>query len=208
MTETLRQFGEQEPRPVWKDLIEIEKLIAAGMKRIDASGPDFLAKEEILKELRKRYNWYEKWASSTFEDRQTWAEESSGESDDYTHGYYLYRFIDLAEENYKTALGFFAPGKVDDTFNQVMNATIESSVEELEDIRALIGTINIEKVTEALLEYLLVFKKEVIYKDLTDSERLGLEEQAKEIESQILDENFLNKALPAFIEKLIETIRK
>src|SRR3989344_2382138 len=153
MTETLRQFGEQEPRPVWKDLIEIEKLIAAGMKRIDASGPDFLAKEEILKELRKRYNWYEKWASSTFEDRQTWAEESSGESDDYTHGYYLYRFIDLAEKNYKTALDAYAPGGIENTLNQVGNDTIESSAQELEDIKVLIKTTDIKEVAKKLLAY-------------------------------------------------------
>ena len=204
MPETLQPFGEQEPRPVWKDLIEIEKLIANEMKKIDASGPDFLARQEFLEKLRKRYNWYEKWASSTQKDRLIWAEEfikELGRDED--------KIFELADENYETALGVYAPGGIDNTLNKIQNATIEDLMQVLERIKASVSNaeVDIKDVVRKLLAYLLEFRRQMIYLDLTDEERDYLRENVEMIESSIDDREFLFYILPIFIDKFVDILK-
>ena len=54
MRENVIPFGREKRKPIWKDLLEVEEKINTAIKRIDASGADFLARDEILNQLRKK----------------------------------------------------------------------------------------------------------------------------------------------------------
>ena len=200
--------GEHERRPVWMDLLEIENKIDTALKRIDASGSDFLAREELLNQLKTKYHWHEKWSSATLQDREMWAKQYQK---NYPYSPFRDRtFFMLAEKNYQTAINFHAPRdskELTDVLNQVENDTIESSAKELEEIKKLIKTTDIKGVARIFLKFISEFKKQILYKELTDDDRSYFETYEEKIESEIDDRDIHHALLPKFIDKLVEIIR-
>jgi hypothetical protein len=200
--------GEHERRPLWIDLLEIESAIDEALKRIDVSGSDFMAREELLNQLRTKYNWYEKWASSTEEERIKWATQY--QKNQPINASKKNPLLELAEKNYQTAINFYAQenlGGLNSVLNQVENDTIESSAKELEEIGNLIGIVDIKQIARNFLKYISEFRKRVLYRDLTEGERSYFEQYEEIIESNIDDRDTHQSLLPSYIGKLAEIIR-
>lgn len=197
------QFGEQEPKPLWKELIGIDKLIDDTIKNIDLSGSDFLAREEIQNQLRKKYKWHEKWASSTSWDRRCWAKERP----DNKFGKNTEKLAALAEKNYATALNIYNQGKVEETLSRIENDTWEDLAKQLEEIENLIDTVGVKIATKKFLAWILGLKNQVVYKDLTDNDLTYFHEYQETLESNIDDLDFLSTLLPEYIGKIAEIIR-
>lgn len=202
--------GEYERRPHWVDLFEIEKKINTTLERIDESGPAFLAKHDILEQLRKKYGWYEKWASSSAEDLISWAQayqryQATFLKSKDPRGLSFY--IELAEKNHKTALDISGQGEIRNVLNRVENATIEDSAKELEEIKELIKTTDVKEVARKFLLWISNFRKEVLSKGLTEEDLTYFDEYEEAIESNIDNRDILSTLLFGYINKLAEIIR-
>src|SRR6185369_17864201 len=70
---------EHERNPdLWIDLIQIENVIKEGLRNIDVSGESgHIARDIVMKRLREKNHWYEKWATATYPEWAKWARVTS-----------------------------------------------------------------------------------------------------------------------------------
>jgi len=190
------------------ELLEMETSIKKSLGKIDISASDFTGKDEVLRQLRRKNNLYEKWATSTHEDRVLWAREFQKE---LPRGMFtLKKALELADKNYQEASDFYTEknlGPVENIVSRVENDSIESSAKELEALKKSIDTTDIKQVAKNFLKYIKEFRRQVLYRELTDDERSHFEQYEETIESNIDDRDIHHNLLPYYLDRLAEIIR-
>lgn len=215
MSETFDESKEYNNKPVWQELVDIEKLIEQAVKEIDASGSDFMAKNAIIQQLRKQYGWYDKWQSLADTDISKWANAYERYYNFNIAGFGKKAplqpagyFLDLAKKYILEASQGQLPNNSDVAKGlvKVEVDTLRSDVKELEGIKANLLNQDLKKVARDLIKWIISFQKEVVYKNMDVNSRSYFEEYLEAIEANIDDKDFLYKMLPKYINTLIDEI--
>jgi hypothetical protein len=214
MAETFNEDAEYGGREAWRQAFDLEKEIYFATNRIDPSGSDFLARETFEEQIRKQNAWYEKWVAMSSKDMRQWASQYSTFrlNEDYKnkkspHSYEYY--LNLAEQYHKQALEFLNPTpNLKEVVKKVENDSIENSAKEFENLLEEYKGKKLKELAKAFLRLIEGFKKEFIYRELSDNNKTYFDEYYEVIESNIDDSNVLEQMIPRYIAKLAQIIRK
>jgi hypothetical protein len=215
MPEIQKNSGESDKRLIWADLVDIEKSINEDVRKTYIKGFYSVPRDEIVKKLRERYKWKEKWILMDKTARNRWAltmmaydAEHSDLSDNF---FDIKKYEELAEKYFEEA-GGVSKEDVEDALKKVEHDSIENVLREL---GLLSGELenggNIARIVDDFIIILTSLRKEVKLYNFSEEELKMLNSIDEKKLIRIKNETEVTNLLISYInilEKIISGNKK